>query len=98
MSREGSYEYEMEKLARMVLTVCHKHRDKFFRDDKQSFRLELVKEHIDSFFDVNVKNEKFYELEKFYPAVFEVNNFGGKPFALCVISINKEYADILEIW
>ena len=98
MSKIGSFEFEMEKLARMVITVCHKRRDLFFRDESRSSRLEMVKQHVENFFDVKVQNEKFLELAKFFPAVFQIDDLGGKPFPFYTLVIDREQADILEVW
>jgi len=101
MSKEGSYEYEMDKIARMVLTVIHTRRKVFnIKLLENRYPARDIAQCIYSFFGYQIDNMKLNQLTAVYPDVFYIKYVGQSLLAdaVCTLDINTEHADLLEIW
>jgi len=98
MSKEGSFEYEMDKVARMVLTVIHIHKEKFnIKLLDHRYTESDITESIYQFFGYKLNTIHLHQLVKQYPDVFKSNVVYADTLINTII-INEEYADALEIW
>ena len=100
MSKEGSYEYEMDKIARMVLTVIHTRRELFNLKLLENRYTERDISHaVYSFFGYKISNMQLRELVALYPDVFDIQMLNsGEAYSILTLDINTEHADLLEIW
>lgn len=98
MSKEGSYEYEMDKIARMVLTVIHIHKEKFnIKLLDHGYTGRDITESIYQFFRYKLNTIHLHQLVIQYPDVFK-SNVVYTDTLINTIIINEEYADALDIW
>lgn len=99
MSKKGSFEYEMDKVARMVLTVIHIHKEKFnIKLLDNGYTERDIAESIYQLFGYKFNTIHLHQLVVHYPDVFESNVVYTDTLMNTIIIINKEYADALEIW
>jgi hypothetical protein len=104
MSKEGSFEYEMEKIARMVLTVTHTHKEIFKlkicspNSIYQLYSERDIMQSIYQFFGYSINNMQLQQLVKQYPDVFDIKILRASDVQVFTLNINEEYADALEIW
>ena len=100
---EGSLLNEMNKLARMILTITIARRTDFLPaikigENYSEQRTSHLAEAIESLYEVKTSEVKFKLLCTFYPDVFESENFGSVIAPIWMFYVNNEKAVMLEIW
>lgn len=93
MSREGTFEYQRDKYARMVIDILYLNRAKFGAASHNRLHILQLTAAINSYFSESINPKWLTMLIREYPDVFsEVNEDNHTMFC-----VNEEAVDLLDI-